>query len=130
MLERPTVFGTTRLVYLAKTWVVKFPRASLWDDEHCNWQQLLNNMAINRYEAKEMRKHKGKPGIPELIFADPFGFMVVMKRYKPVPSIPEFVRLYNGLLDKTDLDPDFWEWDNSMHNFGLTEDGELVKIDL
>lgn len=130
MFELPPVPGTTRYVYMAKTFVVKLPRYSFWWNKFPRPRILLNNMAINRVEAKLMREHKGKPGIPELIWSDWFGFINVVKRYKPIPSLDEYVRLYNDLVDKTELDPELWEWDNPMHNFGLTEDGKIVKIDL
>ncbi|QDH47204.1 hypothetical protein PQC07_gp083 [Aeromonas phage D3] len=127
---KPEVIGTTRHVRLFKHFVVKFPRMTTWYEKGFNLRVFLNNLYLNRRERRLAKKYKGAEGIPHIYFADPFGFVVVMKRYNTNLKTEQFCALYNSLLDRTEIDPEFWEDDSTVPNFGLTEDGKLVKIDL
>lgn len=131
LFENPEYIGTCRHVKLFKKFVVKFPRLSPWN--HFFYPQISRfwlNLYLQRYEVKEIKKYQGKLGIPELIFADPFGFIVIMKRYRNFENYQEFEKLYQELLAETDLPLEFWENDYVIANFAKTDDGKLVKIDL
>lgn len=130
MARRPENPGTTRHVWIFEKVVMKFPRLSKWWKWAPSLSVLLENLYLSRYEVEHARKYKGKKGIPEILFADPFGFIIVMKRYLPLDSHEEFLMLKDRLLWETDLPLDFWDSDATIFNFGKTEQGELVKIDL
>lgn len=131
MFEKPPYTGTCRHVRLFKKFVVKFPRLSPWHLKfYPQWGRFWQNLYLQRYEIKSIKKNKGKAGIPKLYFGDPFGFIVIMKRYHDFENYNEFERLYQELLTETDLPLEFWENDVCIANFAKTDEGKIVKIDL
>lgn len=121
--------GTCRLVYMFKKFVVKVPRLSCWGTWHPQWDRLKENMWVQRHEVKMARLHRGKPGIPVIHWADPFGLIVIMKRYQPVQS-SELWSLLEELKAVSDMPDEFWEDDYITPNYAKDEHGKLVKIDL
>lgn len=130
VVKTKKAIGTCRHVLMLPKIVIKFPRASAWDEWNPSFEVLSNNMYANRWEAECIRKNEGKVGIPKLYFADPFGLIVIMKRYTPLENREEYKRLFGELLEESDLDFDFWVNDGHINQFCKTDEGKLVKIDL
>lgn len=130
LFETPRNPGTNRYIFIFKHFVIKLPRISPWYKFQPSVDKFKLSLYLNRYERTCVLKNKGVRGIPKIYFSDPFGLIIVMKRYKDFESSEQYERLYNELLNNSSLPKTFWEDDACMPNFGLDENNQIVKIDL
>ena len=130
LFTRPKNPGCSRHVFIFKHFVIKIPRLSAWYEFLPSFDRFKLNLYLNRCERTCVVKNKGVSGIPKIYFSDPFGFIIVMKRYRKFESAEQYEKLYNELLGSSKLPASFWESDACMPNFGLDENNQIVKIDL
>ena len=130
LFETPINPGTSRHVFMFKHFVIKVSRISAWFENRPSFARFRLNLYLTRHERKNIIRNKGVAGIPKIYFSDPFGFIIVMKRYRDFESSEQYERLYNELLNNSELPKSFWENDACMPNFGLDENNQIVKIDL
>lgn len=122
--------GTTRNILIFKHFVIKLPRTCSWDLWKPNLSDFKASLAVNRLERKNIKQNPDVPGIPKLYFSDPFGFIIIMKRYRKFDSVAQYIKLYDELIKTSRLEKEFWENDACISNFGLDENNQIVKIDL
>lgn len=75
-VTRVTV-GISRTVFLTRRYAIKVPCARY------TWEYWLRGLLANLQERTLARSHL--PGLCPVLFADPFGFIVVMPRAEPLP---------------------------------------------
>ena len=110
-------YGSSRTVILTKKYAYKLPYIGLW--KNFLWGLIAN---MNEVEFNRLKD----PRLAKVIFHLPAGFLVVMKKAKPLgihewnrKKFAEFSARHKGFVLPTELKPD---------SFGYIE-GKLVAID-
>lgn len=119
--------GGTRIVFVTRKHVFKFPRVG-------SWKQFVQGMLSNITEGQW--KNFNNPHLCPIKYSNRLGLLVVMQRALPVHHkglfLVELERLYSQVdLEKESpyyLSRDFFDYDAFPKNFGYIN-GNLVKID-
>lgn len=116
--------GATRNVLLTKHYAFKIPRLSPW-----SWILFRLGFHCNRLERRYGRL--GHEKLCPVLFADPFGLLVVMPRCENAKPLEPYRDLASRAM--CEVEWDFWNrqglpFDNYYFNFGYYE-GRLVALD-
>lgn len=110
--------GSTRVVFLVGGVAIKIPRPDCW-------RLFLHGLLANMQE----RLWSGQsPSLARVIWADRFGFVVVMERARPVEDWEAAKRL---IICDPIGEPlhEFLVSDLKRDNWGIGRVGQLIKID-
>mgnify|MGYP003621924067 CR=1 FL=1 len=115
--------GTTRMVILLGSYVLKFPRPN------CGIRMFLYGMLANMEEKVWCRKAiPNEPGLPDVLWVSPLGLLAIQIRLRPVKHRGLFWVDLERLIATSSIDRSFWVSDCKPENFAYRE-GQLVKID-
>lgn len=108
-------YGSTRTVLLTKNYAFKLPYLGRW--KNFLWGLIANMQEVEFNTLEDER-------LAKVLFHLPAGFLVVMKRAKPLKNynkrkLAEFCAMHKGVILPTELKKD---------SFGYI-DGKLVAID-
>lgn len=109
-------YGTTRTVFLIKNYAIKIPN-------HVEWRLFLHGLLANMQEVKFSKT--GWPELCPVIFSICGGFLIIMKRAKPLTR-EEFVSL--NVEEWKEKEDYIVPCENKLDNFGWV-DGRIVTVD-
>lgn len=114
--------GTTRIVFVFKHFVIKFPSFS-------SWKLFLHGLLANIQEGSFTKAMEKQTGLVPVYYFNSLGFCLISKRARLVKHRGLFWVELTRLVVTSELHEDFWLDDVKPENFGFINN-QLVKIDL
>jgi hypothetical protein len=128
--------GSYREVFeiVGTQWVIKFP-LTVWDTykfgPEVDWLQRHREHSETEISAylKNRRRKKLKPFVPDLLWWHPGLGVIVMRKYRPVPSTEEY---YNAMVSLTEALERYYDQHHDVHreNCGIDIMGNLKIVDM